>query len=445
MTKAKNTTRRRFLGQAASAAFGVPLFVSCTAIGKGGAVSASERIAMGVVGTGKRGRGVMGQFLNQKDVQVVAVCDVDTRHREQAQAGVNKKYGNRDCAAYSDFRELVARDDLDAVLVATPDHWHALASIAAANAGKDVYCEKPLANSIGEGRAICRAVEKNERILQTGCQERSGVNARFACQLVREGRIGKLKRVVINLPDRDRHHLRMRNVKDAPPTAPTPEGLDYNFWLGHTPKVPYRPFMADDPERRCHFWWRFILAYGGGEMTDRGAHVIDLAQLGMQADNTGPVEIEARGVQTKGSLFDVFWDYQFVNTYANGLQMIGSTQGPRGVRFEGEAGTIFIHVHGQRVEADPASLLDDLKTANRRLHPLSDHLRSFLNAVKTRKPSTAFAESGHRTASICHLNNIAMRLGRKLKWDPKAERFSNDEEANGLITPKMRAPWTLQY
>jgi predicted dehydrogenase len=434
-----NITRRQFLqtSAAAAAAFGAPYFVPATSLGKGRAAP-SERIVMGAIGTGGQGKGIMGAFMNFSEVQMVAVCDVDRGHMRGAKEQVNKKYGNQDCKEYRDFRELVARDDIDAVTVTTPDHWHALCSVAAANAGKHVYCEKPLANSIGEGRAIADAVKKNKVMLQTGSHERSGENARFAAELVRNGRIGKLHTIRINLPCDDGHHQRARSVKTVPPPQPIPDGFDYDFWLGHTPKVPYT-------EGRCHFMWRFILAYGGGEMTDRGAHVIDLAQLAAGFDDTGPLEIEATGVQTPGSLYDTFWDYKFTNKFANGVTMIGEAKGPRGLKLEGDDGWIFIHVHGQRLEASDPKLLEnrDTKDFKIQLGRSPGHQRNLIDAIKSGKEPVATAEIGHRTASICHLNNIAMLVGRKLKWDPVKEQFADDSEANALVTPRMRAPWTL--
>jgi len=439
-------TRRQFLKVTAvsAGAIGFPSIIPSSALGQNGTVSPSERIVMGWIGTGGQGRGLLSRFMGEKDVQVVAICDVDKKHGALATSLVNKKYGNEDCIACQDFRELLARKDIDAVTIATPDHWHALASIAAAKAGKDIYCEKPLVNSIGEGRAVCNAVKANNRVLQTGSHERSGDNARFACELLRNGRIGQLRTVRINLPCTDGHHKRVRAMTELPPPQEMPEGFDYDFWLGHTPKVPYY-------KERCHFSWRFILAHGGGEMTDRGAHVIDLGQLGAGVDDTGPVEIEATGVQNKGGLYDAFWDYKFVNTWAGGLKLIGSTAEPRGVKFEGDEGWIFIHVHGARLEASNPSWLEDLKVWKEKgvtshkiqLGRSPGHHRNFLDSVKSRKQPVAHAEVGHRTASVCHLNNIAMKLGRKLKWDPKAEKFIGDDEANGLVTPKMRNPWTL--
>jgi hypothetical protein len=200
--------------------------------------------------------------------------------------------------------------------------------------------------------------------------------------------------------------------------------------------VPYTP-------KRCHFYWRFILNYGGGEMTDRGAHVIDIGQLGAGTDDTGPVEIQAIGVPGTG-LYNALWDYHFINTYANGMQMIGEAAGPRGLKFEGSEGWIFVHIHGAKLEAEPTSLLAEKpESLQVQLGRTDSHPRNFLDAVKSRKQPFAHAEVGHRTASICHLNNIAMRLGRRLKWDPVREQVIGDDEANRLLAPVMRSPWSL--
>ncbi len=435
-----HTTRRHFLRQstaASAAAIGFPYIVPATALGKGGRAAPSERIVMGCIGTGGQGRGNMGRFMSFDDVQVVAVCDVDANHRNQARDEVNKKYGNSDCAEFKNFQELLARRDIDAVSIGTPDHWHALTSIAAAKAGKDIYCEKPLANSVAEGRAICDAVYGNNRVLQTGSQERSGDNARHACELVLNGRIGKLHTMHINLPCNDDHHntVRAENFKDHPPTD-LPDGFDYDFWLGHTPKVPYQAL-------RTHFWWRFILSYGGGEMTDRGAHVIDIGQMGNGTDKSGPVEFEAKGTHCPGCLYDAFMDYTFENRYANGVRLVGRNQDPRGVKFEGDEGWIRIHIHGGRLEASDEKILKEtIGDSEIHLGRSPGHHRNFLDAVKSRKQPVAEAEIGHRTATLCHLNNIAMRIGKKFKWDPKTERTDNDE-ANALLAPRMRPPWHL--
>jgi len=430
--------RRDFLKKSAvsATAFGAPLIVPASVFSAPGRVAPSDRIALGLIGSGGMGRANAGAFMNEPDVQLVAVCDVDQKHLQLGLDLVKEKQANNDCQGYGDFRELLAHDGLDGVVVATPDHWHALATIGAAKAGKDIYCEKPLANSVGEGRAICQAVTENDRILQTGSHERSGDNARYACELVRSGRLGTIRTVRINMPCDQEHHNNVRKQVDVPPSMPIPDGFDYDFWLGHTSEVPFT-------EKRCHFSWRFILAYGGGEMTDRGAHIIDLAQLALGMDETGPVKYSARGVASSTSLFDAFMDFDFENTYANGVKMIGSNEGPRGVRFEGDDGWLFVHVHGAKLEAHPADLLEPSQAPEPSLGRTASHRRNFLDAMRSRKQPFAHAEIGHRTATICHLNNLAMKLQRPLEWDPKSEQIVDDDEANKLLSPAMRSPWHL--
>lgn len=442
------STRREFLQRATAASAGAlsfPYIVSASALGKEGNVAPSNRIVMGAVGVGGQGRGNMNRFMGFPEVQMVAVCDVDANHLGQAREDVNKKYGNEDCKAYDDFRKLLDRKDIDAISIGTPDHWHGLICIAALNAGKDVYCEKPLVNSVAEGRAVCNAARKHNRVLQTGSQERSGDKARYACELVRNGRFGRIHTVRINLPCDDDHHKKVREMNHQSfAEMPVPKELDWDFWLGHTPMVPYH-------KDRCHFYWRFILAHGGGEMTDRGAHVIDLAQLGLGTDDTGPVEFTAEGKQEPGGgPFDVFWDYRFENVYANGVRMIGEAKGPRGLKFEGDEGWIFIHIHGANLECSDPKLVDEaaLKkvkepTGKIEIGRTEGHHKNFLDAVRSRKQPFASAEVGHRTASICHLNNLAMLAGKTLKWDPEKEIITNEPELNARLCPKMRAPWKL--
>lgn len=441
MANQNNINRRRFLKTAANtaaAAIGFPYIVSSSALGKTGRPAPSNRITIGCIGLGGQGTYNMKGFMRNPDVQVVAVCDVYTKHLKCGKDAVNKQYGNQDCVTYHDYRQLLACDDIDAVSVCTPDHWHALISIAAAKAGKDIYCEKPLANTIVESRAICDAVKRYGRVLQTGSHERSNDTVRFACELVRNGRIGKLHTIRINMPSKEWHHKEILRLADtAFPQMPVPDGFDYNMWLGHTPYEAYT-------ERRCHFWWRFILNYGGGEMTDRGAHIIDIAQLGNAADDTGPVELQATGQRPSGGLYDTFFKYKFECNYANGVRMVGADTGTRGLKFEGTDGWIFIHIHGGRLEAGPSSLLKEVIRPNEiHLGRSPGHRRNFLDAVKSRIDPIATAEIGHRTATICHLLNIAMLTGEKLKWDPQQERVTNSYAANRMLGRPMRSPWHL--
>lgn len=422
-------SRRRFAKQALLASSGTLIASRLPGAHAEAVVPPSERIQLGFIGVGGMGQYHLPWFAQQPDVQVVSVCDVD---RDRF-AAVEKILQSKDFQSHSDFRELLANKSLDAVVVATPDHWHGLASIAAAQAGKSIYCEKPLTNSVGEGRALCDAVQANKVVLQTGSHERSNPGAAIAKKLIAEGRFGEIKTVRIQLPTDEQHLQTVKNFKGTPAATEPPAGFDYDFWLGHTPEVPYT-------EKRCHFWWRFISTYGGGEMTDRGCHVIDLAQMILGLDATGPTHIEATGEAPSPGLYDAFLDFKFENRFANGLRMIGNNEGPRGVWFEGTEGKLFVSVHGAELTAEPANLLDGVTVPKE--PPYGKHRREFLEAVKTGSPVIAPAEAGHRTATICHLNNLALRLGRYFTWDPVAER-SDDQEVNELLTPTMRKPWSL--
>ncbi len=433
MAAENNINRRKFLKSAAGTLAGVvafPYIVGSSALGKAGTIAASNRIVIGCIGVGGQGINNMFSFIGEADTRVVAVCDVDAGHRKKARNLVNAYYRNRDCVVFADFRDLLARDDIDAVVVCTPDHWHGLICVAAAEAGKDIYCEKPLVNTIVEGRALADAVGRYGRVLQTGSHERSTASARFACELVRNGRIGKLHTIRVNLP-----------IANSPigtqPTMPIPDGFDYNMWLGPTPWVPYT-------KKRCHFNWRWILDYGGGEMTDRGAHVIALAQLGHGTDDTGPVEIIARGRAPGKGLFNTFVAYEFECRYADGVRMVGQSGGVRGVKFEGTEGWIFIHVHGGHLEAQPKSVLRESIGPNEiSLGRSPGHRRNFLDAVKSRRQPVAPVEAGHRTASICHLINIAMLTEQKLTWDPGLEQMISGSEPGRMLARPMRSPWHL--
>ncbi len=440
-------SRRRFL-KTASALAAAPYFVPASALGYGGFVAASERISIGAIGCGGKGRHNSQAFLSDKRVQVIAACDVDKNHLKLGADAIDQHYDNQDCKQYEDFRELVGRSDIDAVHVSTPDHWHAVASVAAMRNGKDVYCEKPLANSFGESKAIRDVQRQTGRVLQCGSHERSNSNCRFAAELVRNGLLGEINTVKIQMPCEQDHHLKAKGFLTTPEKQEIPEGLNWEFWQGHTGPTDYFP-------QRCHFWWRFILNYGGGEMTDRGAHIIDIAQLALGMDHSGPVTFEAKGKQTPGSFYNAFWDYEFTNTYANGVKMIGTTEGERGLKFEGTEGWLFVAIHGGALTCSNPELLpqavrdgenisatdqapDDFKI---KLGRSPGHHENFIDCVINRSEPMATAEIGHRTATICHLNNIAMRVGRTVNWDPANEEMIGDVEAGQMLVPKMRAPW----
>lgn len=432
-------SRRQFMkrsGAATLAAVAAPAIIPASALGLDGHVAPSNRIVMAAIGVGGQGSHNMRALTSQPDTQMVAVCDVDTTHLAAAKQWVEEYYANandadyKGCETYNDFREVIARDDIDAVTVCTPDFWHAVISVAAAKAGKDMYCEKPLANTVQEGRAVVDAVNRYGRVLQTGSHERSRENARYAAELVRNGRIGKLKEIHCNMPvDHDDVGLQ--------PPMPVPDTLDYDMWLGPCPHEPYT-------EKRCHFYFRYILDYSGGEMTDRGAHVMDLAQLGHNTDHTGPQTIEGQGRFLKNSLFNTAVEYNLTYTFADGVPMYTRSVGPRGVKFVGTDGWVFIHVHGGNLEASHPSLLKEVVGPDEeQLGRSPGHHRDFLNNVKSRGKPMAPAEVGHRSGSLCHLGNIAMLLGRKIQWDPEKEVVLNDDEANRMLARPPRGPWSL--
>jgi predicted dehydrogenase len=423
ISKSTTVTRRDFLkGSAfvAGAAIALPTIVPSSVFG---ADAPSNRITMGCIGTGGQGTSDMKGFKGKNDCEIVALCDVDADHTKKAAAtaGLDVK------SCYGDFRELLARSDIDAVLVATPDHWHVLASIAAVRAGKDVYCEKPLTLTIAEGRSLVEEVKRYGRVFQTGSQQRSGSEFRKACELVVNERIGKLHTMRVGISG---------NNRTCEPTwtpEPVPEGFDYDMWLGPAPWEPYHT-------QRCHYQFRFILEYSGGQMTNWGAHHLDIAQWGNQSDDTGPVEIRGKGEFPKTGLFTTALNAEVEYTYASGVKMFLSRGG--GTRFEGTEG--WIYVNRGKLETEPKSLLTSVIGPDEiHLYESNDHKQNFLDCIKSRKDPICTAEIGHRSSTVCHLGNIAMLLDRPLKWDPQKEQFIGDDEANRMTWRPRRAPWRL--
>jgi predicted dehydrogenase len=442
-------TRRSVLKAAITigAAHAIPAIIPASVLG---ANSPSNRIVLALIGTGNQGTNNLKGFLQLSDVHVRAVCDVNRASygyktaaqylgREPAQQIVDQFYSSkmqntsiRSCFACIDYRELLARPDIDAVVITVPDHWHAIMAVAAARAGKDIYCEKPLALTISEGRRIVEAVRLHGVVLQTGSHERSNQQSRFACELVRNGRIGQLRKMIAIVGP---------NNKTAPAhdwiPQPVPEGFDYDRWLGPAPYAPYHP-------DRCLYNFRFNLDYSGGQTTNYGAHSIDLAQWGNGTERTGPVEVEDLGGEfPSDGLFTAPTKIHFRARYANNVELICKT-GPEDVqiRFEGDKGWIQTGYRG--FSCWPENLQttvfgpDDI-----RLGDSVNHYRDFIDAVKSRGIPSAPAEIGHRSATVCHLGNIAMLLKRKLRWDPDRERFDNDGQANRLLSKPYRAPWHL--
>ena len=437
--KRKSAARRAFLKHASLAALGtlgLPGILPSSALGRSGFIAPGNKIRMGCIGVGSMGTSNMNSFLDKDEIEIVAVCDVDANRREAARATIERRSGKRGCAMYNDFRELLAREDIDAVMIATPDHWHALVAVTAAEAGKDIYCEKPLAYSIVEGRAIVDAVKRFGTVWQTGSWQRSVRDFRFASELVRNGRIGRVHTVRVGLPD---GHSLAENGGNKP--APVPAGFDYDMWLGPAPEAPYSP-------NRCHWNFRWISDYSGGQLTDWGGHHCDIAQWAMGTELTSPVEIEgsAEFPRAEDGLFDTAKYYRFVCTYAEGFTMIVAdrTQQPKGmgVHFEGTEG--WIHVDRGRIDASPKSLLTSTIGPHEiHLYRSDDHHQNFLDCIRSREEAITPARIAHRSIMIGHLGLIAMKLGRKVRWDPKAERFLNDVEADRMLSRPMRSPWHL--
>jgi len=430
--KGKNLSRRDFLTGAAGAAVaavGFPYFVPASALGQAGNVAPSNRIVMGCIGMGGQGTGNMQGFLGKNEVQVVAVCDVDKRNRDKAKKIVDGKYGNSDCKAYLDFREIIERQDIDALSLATPDHWHSIPVVMAAKTGKDMYGEKPLARTIREGRAMVEAVTRYGRIWQTGSWQRSVADFHHACELVRNGRVGKVHLVEVGLPT--------GGGSDNKAVQPVPEGFDWDFWLGPAPWMPYRGVS--------HWDWRWVMDYSGGQLTDWAGHHIDIAHWGLGLDRTGPVEIEGKGNYPKDGTFDAATEYKFTCKYANGLTIIvaNDRQQPKGMGavWYGEKG--WVHVDRGRIASDPPSILKEvIGPGEIKLYESRDHQQNFLDCVKSRKETITPIEIAHRSISVGLLGEIAMLTGRKLKWDPEKEIFAGDEEANRMLSRPFRSPWS---
>jgi predicted dehydrogenase len=419
---------------------------------------------VGVIGCGHQSQRDVPSFLVHDDVQVLAVCDVNRQSdgyyhpgqvlgRETVRQWVEDHYARqtaagqfKGCTAYHDFRDLVARKDLDAVAVIVPDHWHAIIAIRAMEAGKDVYCEKPLALTIAEGQEMVKAVRKHGRIFQTGAQFRSSPAVRRACELVRNGRLGEIRRV--------RTWVDANSFEGPGPgwqPMPVPEGFDYEFWLGSAPQAPYH-------RDRCLFRFRYILDYSNGQTANFGAHTNDIAQWALNTEHTCPVEFEDNGSEfpPAGSLFTAATKTAFRARYANGIELLCETGKSAGAKFEGTEGRLEITLGG-RLATFPENLKDSEIGPNEIHLPVSnpahptherklvdaDHVRNFLDAVISRRDPIEPVEVGHRTSSLCTLGNIAQCLKRKFRWDPAAERSPDDEEVNRMLSRPMREPWKI--
>jgi predicted dehydrogenase len=421
---------------AAGAVFGFPRVITSSVRG---ADAPSNKITVGCIGTGRMGVIDIQEILGFGQTKIIALCDVDSKRLKHAQQLVEKHYGSQNekgCAIYKDFRDLIARKDIDVVSITSIDHWHALQAIAAVKAGKDVFLQKPLTLTIEEGRILSNTVRRYGCVFQVGIQQRSDSGFRFACELVRNGRIGKLHTVKVGIPEDVGTSIR--------PTMAVPENLDYDMWLGPASWAPYTEERVHPQNDYSRPGWLRISDYCCGMITAWGVHHNDIAQWGMGTEYTGPVEIEGRAEYPKDGLWDVHGRFHIEYTYANGVKVIcaGNTENKQGVVFEGTEG--WVYVDRGYIDAHPRSLLTSVISPNEiHLYKSNDHKGNFFDCVRSRAETVAPVEIGHRSTTVCILGFIAMLLGRKLKWDPGRERFINDAEADRMLARAMRSPWSL--
>ncbi|MBM4028382.1 MAG: Gfo/Idh/MocA family oxidoreductase [Planctomycetes bacterium] len=437
-------TRRTFLrdslGAAAGAALLAPTIVPSSVFG---AHAPSNRITVGMIGMGRQAyHSNVKTFFSFPDVQVVAVCEVDAWRLENGRKAVETHYAKdrssgtfQGCQVYRDFRDLLARPDIDAVMISTPDHWHIPMAIAAARAGKDISCEKPLTLCIAEGRILSDTVKRYNRVFRTDSEFRSHACFQRTCELVLNGRIGKVHTIRTGVPVGD-------VAGPVEPTMPVPEELDYDLWLGPAPVAPYTVNRVHPRQSYDRPGWMRVRDYCEGMVTNWGTHLNDIAQWGNGTERTGPVEVEGTGRYPTDGLWEVLLGFELRYRYANGVHLFYGTSRPY-IRFEGSEGWIEADYTKRTIKAEPESILTSTLKPDEIHLPLQDEKRDFIDAVKTRGQTLADAEVGHRTTSLCQLGHIAIQVGRTLAWDPQAERFTNDETANRMLGRPLRSPWRL--
>ena len=417
-----NFDRRQWLG--ASVVYGLPLaFAGLKPLSARASQSPSEVIRIASIGTGGQGGSNMGHQLKN----IIAVCDVDRRRLALASDRVQKSNGKAPISV-GDYRRILDNKDIDAVIISTPDHWHARIAVDACEAGKHVYCEKPLTLTVREGRAIVNAARKHKRIVQTGSQQRSGKNFDIACALARGGALGKITTVEVGIPD--------VNFAGPPvPDSPAPAELDYDLWLGPAPKRPYNT-------KRVHYNFRFFWDYSGGQMTNFGAHHLDIAQWGLGMDNSGPELVTGTVTYHPQNWYEVPMSSRIEYVYASGAKIIlgqGDKAIQGGTRFIGEKGWIF--VNRGVLKASDKAILGEVSKDALKADASSDHHKNWLDCIKSGKLPVADAEIGHRSATVCHLGNIASRLKRPIKWDPVRETIPEDKDALAMLSRSYRGPW----
>lgn len=434
-----NSTRRTFIKKAGMASAGLAIFPALIrALPGSGKVSASDRITMAVIGCGGRANAIMDAFMANSDARITAVCDIDRTHLQAAKKKVDDYYGTNDCRTYSDFRELLEKEKVDAAVLSLPDHWHAYIACACADKKIHIYGEKPLARLLAESRAIVNSVKRNGIIWQTGSQQRSSREFLHACELVRNGRIGKVDYVEVSLHNGGAY-------LGNPGVMKVPKGVDWDMWLGPSPAVPFRGIM--------HGYWREISDYGGGQLEDWAGHHIDIANWGLDLESTGPVTVEGTGRSNNDGIFDVPVEYDITCMYDSGLKMRVTNRSRMveinpvwsgkdiGIMFHGPEE--WIHVsRGRLTSSDPAIIREEIGSNELRLYRSDDHYRNFLDCIRSGKETVAPAEAGHRAISVAQLGEIAIKTGQKLHWDPVAEKFTDGNVyATRLLKKPYRDPW----
>jgi len=430
----KKTSRRVFIRRSAAAAAGVfilPEIIPASAIGMGGKRAPGERIVMGAIGTGSQGMSNMRDFLDLKDaVQFVAVCDVDTRHLEEAKKTVDTANKNNDCRTYGDFREFLEKESLDAVSIALPDHWHGIIYTEAANKKLHVYGEKPICRTIKDGQAIVAAVKKNNIIWQTGSWQRSQAHFRRGAELVINGRAGEITYIEVGLPDGGRGI-------GTPPVIEVPPELNWEMWLGPALKVPYRGV--------CHWDWRWILDYSGGQLTDWAGHHVDIANWGAGLEHTGPVEISGKGVYPPEGIYDVPVEYDFICRYANGIEMrvanASRLKHGMGTTWYGDKGWIHTDRGNILTASDPKILEEVIGDEEIHLYKSENHWQNFVDSVRSGSQAIAPIEQAYRAISVGLLGEIAMTTGQTIYWDPEKEEIIDNPRASRLLNRPYRKPW----
>lgn len=446
--------RRNFLKKSAAGAAGaifIPTIVPSTVFGKN---APSNRINVGAIGTGRisRDHDMQGVF-RYNNARIIAVCDVDSKRLADAKQLVETTYAKKDVklsvSMYENYLELLENKEIDAVLVSTPEHWHAKPVIDAAYAGKDIYVQKPFSYTLAEGRQMSNVVNSTGVILQIGTQQRSSEQFRFACELVRNGRIGEIKNIKVGLP--------IDPSGDEEPEMPVPSNLNYDMWLGNTPNVYYTEKRVHPQNDYSRPGWLRCEPYCLGMITGWGVHHLDIVHWAMDTEFTGPVEITGKAEFPAKGLWSVHGKYNIEAKYAKGFTVQISDEFPNGVRFEGTDGWIFVtrgnytatasdpvaNTQSKALQASSQKILSPLGPNDLQLYRSEDHHANWLDCVKSRKMNITPAEVGHRSTSVCIVSHIAMKLGRKLFWDPKHERFFNDDQANAMLSRPQRPPYNF--